>query len=78
MLSLLEHDNFQGQSLGGSTYPVKLGYDLIKETQSCIESDPMIQGAQLIGNEERQILKREQGNLFLSLDVLNRDECYRN
>lgn len=62
MLSLLEHDNFQGQSLGGSTYPVKLGYDLIKETQSCIESDPMIQGAQLIGNEERQILKTETSN----------------
>ena len=52
MLSLLEPDNFQGQSLGGSTYLVKLGYDPIKETQSCIESDPMIQGAQLIGNEE--------------------------
>lgn len=32
MLSLLEHDNFQGQSLGGSTYLVKLGYDPNKET----------------------------------------------
>lgn len=26
-------------------------------------------------NKPRQILKSEQGNLFLSLDVLNRDEC---
>ena len=34
----------------------------IKKTQSYIESDPMIQGAHLIGNEEGQIPKRETPN----------------